>query len=144
MDKNENINWEKVEERMEKAAERKKHRKAKFEEASNNINEKINKHVDRVNAKINAINWDDISNQFEQSAENIKNAKWDNVVREDKRIDWDFLGSQIDMVVDQFTDSIDIISAQLDKMQETETVEVVVPEESAEPFVADLEPLVEN
>lgn len=135
-DTNERINWDHVDMRIDQARERRERANAKMEEMNNKINEKIdwdkiNEHVDRTNAKINAISWSDIQDQFETSAETIKNAKWDNVIRKDeKRINWDFLSSQMDMFIDEFNDSIDVLSEQLDNMKEvdTEEVEVVVPE----------------
>lgn len=155
LDKNERINWDHVEMRMDqaqerreqmnikmqenkvKAQEKKERANAKIEENLNKVNENIdwetiNNHVDRANAKINAIDWSFISNAVEKSADTIKNAKWDNVVRkEDKDLDWDLLSGNIDMVIEQINSSIDVIGEQFDNAHntepETEVVEVVQP-----------------
>jgi hypothetical protein len=40
----------------------------------------------------------------------------------------DFLGEQVDLIIDQVSETIDIIDENIDKAQQEETVEVVAPE----------------
>jgi len=111
------------------------------------INDKVNQRVERANKKLNRVDWAQIQDQINASTDAIVNSKWDNLKRKDDKwgIDMDFLGDQVDLIIDQANETLDVIGQNIDKANEEEVaaVEVVEPEVVFEYEIVFFEPIAE-